>query len=96
MAFFINPLSEYPRHIGDIQIEYPNWNYGDVLPDGWQEVADGIVPEVNADEYWIEISPNFSDGVLTRQFEVKLLTEEMIKSRELFLSSHNHRNKSIS
>lgn len=67
MGYFINPEGGYPRHAGDIQREFPDWQEGiDPLPEGWLEVAEGVVPEGN----FVEVAPALVDGVLTRQFEV--------------------------
>lgn len=43
----INPDNEYPRFIGDLQLEHEDWQEGDALPDGWSKVEPTIPPVVN-------------------------------------------------
>jgi hypothetical protein len=72
MGYFIDPQNNYPRHAGDIQLYYPNWNEEiDDLPQGWQQVDAGIVPEFDPlTQKLIELQPLEINGKLTRQFEV--------------------------
>lgn len=82
MTYFIAPNGDYPRHIGDIQREHPDFVEGAVLPDGWVEVAYGTIPDIDAEiQTWFEVAPKQIDGVLTRQFEVRDLTAEEIAVR---------------
>ena len=71
MGYFIDNQGNYPRHAGDVQLEHPDWVEGvDALPDGWTDVAEGIVPEIPEGYELIELAPAEVDGVLTRQFDV--------------------------
>lgn len=71
MSYFIDPDGNYPRHIGDVKRDNPDWNpETDELPDGWSEVAAGVIPDIPEGFYLNELAPAFVDGVLTRQFEV--------------------------
>jgi len=79
---FINDKNEYPRYIGDIQAEYPEWLPGDELPDGWLEVADTEVPLPTLDQVIVEEFPEEVDGVLTRKFTVRELNDEEKAVRE--------------
>ena len=84
MAYFIAPNGDYPRHIGDIQRDYPDYVEGDVLPEGWVEVAYGTIPDINPEtETWFEVEPKEVDGVLTRQFQVRQLTENEINNKSV-------------
>jgi hypothetical protein len=79
MGYFIDADGNYPRHAGDVQLIVPDWQEGvDALPDGWQEVEPGIIPELAQYEYVVEDAPAVVDGVLTRQFHVERLTDEQI------------------
>ena len=76
MSYFIDRDGNYPRHIGDVEQIIPGWVSGDVLPDGWQEVAAGVIPVTDPNkEVWFEIEPALVDGVMTRQFAVRALTK---------------------
>jgi hypothetical protein len=82
MAYFIAPNGDYPTHIGDIQRDNPDFVEGDSLPDGWVEVAYGIIPDIDPEtETWFEVKPKEVNGILTRQFQVRPLTEDEITSR---------------
>lgn len=77
MANFISPKGEYPRHIGDVQLVQPNYQYGDVLPEGWVEVVLTEIPEYDSlTQTFEELLPIEIDGVMTQQWIVKPLTEE--------------------
>jgi hypothetical protein len=84
MAYYIAPNGDYPRHIGDIQRDNPDYVEGGVLPEGWVEVAYGTIPEIDTEtETWFEIEPKEVDGVLTRQFETRPLTAAEILARSV-------------
>lgn len=87
MAYFIAPDGGYPRHIGDVQIDDSNFVYGEsALPNGWVEVAEGVVPEYNVEtETFYEDAPALINGVMTRQFVVRPLTAQEIKDRQVII-----------
>ena len=70
MAYFIDAEGNYPRHIGDVQIAAPAYVYGDDLPDGWVEVAEGVTPECGEGEAYVETAPKNIGGIITRQFKI--------------------------
>jgi hypothetical protein len=70
MGYFIDTNGNYPRHAGDVQLEHEGWQEGiDSLPEGWLEVAEGIIPEIPEGFFLVELPPAEIDGVLTRQFD---------------------------
>lgn len=76
---FINPQNEYPRHIGDLQLEHPGWQVGDPIPEGWKEVAYATSrPEVSENETIEEELPTIIDGILTQTFSIRSMTDEEI------------------
>jgi hypothetical protein len=84
MGYFIDNKGNYPRHAGDVQLEHPDWQEGvDSLPEGWQEVAEGVLPEVDAEHKLVELAPAEVDGVLTRQFSVEPLTAQELADLKL-------------
>lgn len=78
---YIDPQGNYPRYYGDIMLENPEWALGAELPDGWRLVADAEAPAYGEDETIQDGFPEFVDGVLTRTFVIRPLTEEEIESR---------------
>ena len=79
----INAQGEYPRHIGDIQLENPDWEEGNDLPAGWTEVfppkEKPVVGEfeVAEEQYPIEV-----DGVMVENWTVRPMTEEEIEFKQ--------------
>lgn len=84
---YIDANGNYPRYYGDIMAENPGWNLGDALPEGWQEVADVPAPEFGEDQTFYEADPVLIDGVLTRNFIVRDLTEEELALRNAPISA---------
>lgn len=80
----INANNEYPRHIGDLQLDYPDWQKGDALPDGWREVVEVPVPSYDVEtQTFEELQPKLVSGVLTQQFKVRSMTAEELRYRKL-------------
>lgn len=78
----INPDNEYPRHIGDLQLAYPDWQKGDALPEGWLEVQAIDNPMPAEDEILYEDDPIEIDGVLSQNWKVRPMTAEEIALRD--------------
>ena len=80
MSAYINPQGEYPRYTGDIQIEHPEWQIGETLPEGWTMVVESDMP---AYDYTTEIvesaEPALVDGVMTQQWAIRPLTAEELE-----------------
>ena len=75
---YINSQGEFPRYIGDIQIEDSNWKKGDPLPEGWHEVAQVAPPTVGEFEVLENGEPELRDGVYYQTWTVRSMTEEEI------------------
>lgn len=79
----INPENEYPRHIGDLLNDHPDWKEGDALPEGWQEVAYADeYPTSDINQVVYETEPTLIDGILTQTFAVRDMTAEEIERRD--------------
>lgn len=78
---YINPQNEYPRHIGDIQLENPSWQLGDPLPVGWVEVVPTQSPDVPTDQALIELAPEEINGVWTQVWSLRDLTPEELERK---------------
>ena len=79
---YISPNNEYPRHIGDIQLEHPQFKEGDALPDGWVKVEETDRPTVGTDQIAYEDFPVEVDGVMTQNWVVRDMTQEEIDRRD--------------
>lgn len=75
MNLFINPDNEYPRHIGDILIEYPDFD-GINLPEGWKVVEPINPPVFGEGQILEELFPELIDGSYKQTWNVRTLTEE--------------------
>lgn len=75
MGYFIDPEGNYPRHAADVQIVAPGWNEDtDALPEGWINVAEGTVPDIEPGYELIELPPKATKGKYARQFTTQLIT----------------------
>lgn len=74
---FINPQNEYPRYIGDLQIEHEDWQEGDALPEGWSLVEPTEPPVVNyATETAYEKQPVKRNGKFYQVWDKRDFTDE--------------------
>ena len=86
---------EYPRHEGDIRLEHPEITEDQTWPNfpcppTYALVQDVPIPEnQDPDKTVQEVMPIQIDGVWTRQFIVRDLTEEEIKARDEYLALLN-------
>jgi hypothetical protein len=81
--YLINPNNEYPRHIGDLLAEHPDWTETEPLPDGWIEVLPGELPLPTYKQFVRElpIAQN-ENGQWVRQFELADLPADQIPDDE--------------
>lgn len=80
---YINPQNEYPRFYGDIQLENPDWNLGDPLPEGWIEISMTPPPLVGEGEVLEELAPVDNAQV----WNVRPMTEEELAASNSHLSA---------
>jgi len=78
---FISPENEYPRHKGDIQDQYPEWDFGQPLPDGWKQVELVEQPNKKSTELIYEEFPKLVDGVYYQNWQVRSMTEDELALR---------------
>lgn len=71
----ITPSGEYPRHIGDLWLEHPDYKEGDPLPDGWQLVKPVDRPVPDTYEIVYEDSPIEVDGQLVQNWQIRPMTD---------------------
>lgn len=78
MTLFIFNKTDYPRYIGDLLLEYPNWVEGDTLPEGWELVDDSMpFPEAKKG-YGIEEELIFTEGSWVRSYKyVEFIGDEV-------------------
>jgi hypothetical protein len=75
---YISPDSEYPRHIGDIYREHPEFD-GVNLPSGWKEVLDSPAPILEDNETMVEDFPILIEGKYVRSLSKRALTPQEIE-----------------
>lgn len=80
MSLYLNiNTKEYPRYQGDLELL--GWSVGEPLPEGWVTVVETDIPLIASDETFAETEPQIVDGVWTRQWAVRKLTEEELAAR---------------
>lgn len=79
---YISPRNEYPRHIGDIQIEHPDFKEGNSLPDGWVKVETAEMPIAGLDEIVYEDFPVEVGGAMIQNWKVRSMTSAEIDRRD--------------
>lgn len=72
---YIDPTGNYPRYYGDIMSQNPEWALGDLLPEGWQLVADAPFPEYLDGQIVEDGTPELVDGILTRTYVIRNMNE---------------------
>lgn len=96
-AFIKVSTLEYPRYIGDIQIDFPDFVEGDSLPDDYSEVIPTEKPEASSKfEEVREDFPVLIDGVWTQQWKKIELTQEELDRRRLLMLNTKQKLHNIS
>ena len=84
MATYINTVTgDYPRYIGDIQLEHPNHKEGDVLPGDWAEVTETDPPAVSENQYAKLTNPELVNDKYIMKWEIITLTAEEIEQQKV-------------
>jgi hypothetical protein len=84
MSLYLNiNTKEYPRYNGDLELL--GWSVGEPLPEGWVTVVETHIPSVANDEAFTEAEPQEVDGVWTRIWSIRKLTEEELAARASLL-----------
>ena len=79
----INSQGEYPRYIGDLQLEYPDYQEGDALPEGWHQVEETTTPQLTEPDTIIyEGTPVETDGAFKQTWVIRTMTAEEIERRD--------------
>jgi hypothetical protein len=82
MLIFIDPQNNYPRFIGDINIQHPNWNAGDSLPEGWTQVEEVTPPQPQENEVLEEQFPELIDGIYKQKWALRTKTEQELLAEQ--------------
>jgi hypothetical protein len=83
MAVYISPNNEYPRHIGDLVIEHPDFQDGDEIPNGWKLVLPTEMPVAEVGYVVYEIDPIQVNGIYYQSWATRILSENEIKSNQV-------------
>jgi hypothetical protein len=79
----INSKNEYPRYIGDLQIEHEGWQEGDSLPDGWSQVEPTEPPTFNSEtECIFEKQPVKRNGQFYQVWDKRNFTDDELATIE--------------
>jgi hypothetical protein len=79
MLIFIDGSGNYPRFIGDILIDHPEWKIGDPIPEGWTRVISTVPPQIDSPHQILEeATPAEIDGEMTQQWRIREMTEEEV------------------
>lgn len=89
---YINPNQEYPRHIGDILLDHPDFD-GINLPEGWKPVAYSQRPTVEDYQVVLEVFPELIDGQYVQAWYVRDLTVEEMAAKEEWKKNFNPRKR---
>lgn len=84
MSIYIKlSTNEYPRHQGDVRLEYPDMGETFVLPETYASVQSTEPPEYDFDTQRVEETPPILiDGVWTMQWRVREATQQEIDFAE--------------
>ena len=82
MSIYIKlSTNEYPRHQGDVRLEYPDMGEPFVLPETYASVQSTEPPEYDYETHRAEETPPvLINGVWTMQWRVREATQEEIES----------------
>lgn len=81
-AYIKISTKEYPRYYGDIQLEYPDWNLGDPLPEDWAEVEPTPLPELGPTQIVEDTFAEKINGKWKQGWIVKTFSQEEFDQRE--------------
>ena len=74
---YISPDNEYPRYIGDVQLDDPNFDGAiENLPEGWIAVEAVDSPEITDNQVAYEEFPVLENGVYKQVWKVREKTAE--------------------
>ena len=80
MSLYLNiNTKEYPRYNGDLELL--GWSEGNPLPEGWVQVTETELPTVESNETFSEAEPQEVNGVWTRTWNIRKLTEEELAAK---------------
>lgn len=93
---FING-ENYPRYIGDLQVEHPGWQESDMIPDGWNQVQEVEQPLPEPGKKVVEGSPTLYRGKYKQawtQVDLSVEDQVIIAQQETALALMNRLNLS--
>lgn len=74
---FQDPEGNYPKYLGDIRTIDPEWQEGDKLPEGWQQITEAPYPTDIPDEHLVEWGElENKDGKLVIPWVIRPWTDE--------------------
>lgn len=85
MSIYIAPDGGYPRYIGDVQLEHPEFD-GNDLPEGWKKVHPSTPPVVGEGYSLAQLPPTEIDGVMYQTWTVVAHTPQFLEAQEQHLA----------
>ena len=92
MLLYVDPAGNYPRFVGDIWVDNPNWVIGEPLPSGWTLVAETEPPLIPSGQILEEEFPEEVNGVLTQKWILRNKNQQEI---DLDLAAQTARQKLV-
>jgi hypothetical protein len=75
-SLFIDANGNYPRHIGDLLLEHPEWDFSQGLPEGWVAVKETAAPVKQGYFRVKEIAPQIIGDEYVQSWEIVEQSEE--------------------
>jgi hypothetical protein len=82
MLIYIDPQNNYPRFIGDINLQHPTWSVGDPLPSGWTLVEETTPPQPQTTEVVEEDFPELVNGIYKQKWTIRQKTEQELLAEQ--------------
>lgn len=82
---FIDPQGNYPRFLGDLLLEHPDWNKRKKLPAGWTKVEETSPPVRPRNVILEEDYPEIIDGKAYQKWKLRNIRQEEKGQAKAFL-----------
>lgn len=84
---FIDDKGNYPRFLGDLLLEHPDWNKRKKLPSGWMKVEETTPPVRPRNVILEEDYPQVIDGKAYQRWKLRNVSEKEKGQARAFLES---------
>jgi hypothetical protein len=85
---FVGPNGSYPRYVGDLLLEFPDWTTRKKVPAGWERVFETSPPALSNGTALKELFPaRLEDGKLYQQWSLVPVEEDQFDITSVFPKS---------